>query len=358
MAMRKYQIFVSSTYNDLVREREVVIKAILEMGNIPVGMEMFSAADEEQWKLIARQIQESDYYVVIIAHRYGSTVEGVSYTEKEYDFAVSQGIPVLGFVIAESAAWPADRFERSASDQITRFKAKVQSKPVNFWTSADDLHGKVAISLMKQFATTPRPGWIRSTEAIDPTVVNELTRLSEENHRLRDELERRRSAEAFARLPDLEETLTIRFKLTSTSAREQTDRRSVDVTWHEILSRLGSSLLRDRPENAMPELLRYSVARTLQGLGIEVRPEYIDIESEDFRKVTLELLAHGLIDIKVETRQSPKGPYDFVRWSLTKQGRVLLLEKRDRLFYRSPAGSVDAKGPLQETPNPATTADA
>jgi Domain of unknown function (DUF4062) len=52
----KYQIFISSTYEDLKDEREQVIKACLEMGHIPVGMEMFSAADEEQWRIITRQI--------------------------------------------------------------------------------------------------------------------------------------------------------------------------------------------------------------------------------------------------------------------------------------------------------------
>jgi hypothetical protein len=46
--MIKYQVFVSSTYGDLRDEREQVIKAILEMGHIPVGMEMFSAGDESQ----------------------------------------------------------------------------------------------------------------------------------------------------------------------------------------------------------------------------------------------------------------------------------------------------------------------
>ena len=55
----KYQVFVSSTYEDLKIERDVVIKAVLEMGHIPVGMEMFSAADDEQWKVIARHIDES-----------------------------------------------------------------------------------------------------------------------------------------------------------------------------------------------------------------------------------------------------------------------------------------------------------
>lgn len=60
-----YQVFVSSTFEDLRVEREQVIKATLEMGHIPVGMEMFSAADGEQWRIITTQIDECDYYVTI-----------------------------------------------------------------------------------------------------------------------------------------------------------------------------------------------------------------------------------------------------------------------------------------------------
>jgi hypothetical protein len=41
--MKKYQIFMSSTYEDLKKERDQVSKSILEMGHIPIGMEMFNA---------------------------------------------------------------------------------------------------------------------------------------------------------------------------------------------------------------------------------------------------------------------------------------------------------------------------
>ena len=109
----KYQIFVSSTFEDLKEQRDGVIKSILKMGHIPVGMEMFNAADEEQWKVITRRIDESDYYVVVVAHRYGSQLpEGISFTEKEYDYAVSQEIPVLGFIIEDDADWPANRIDK------------------------------------------------------------------------------------------------------------------------------------------------------------------------------------------------------------------------------------------------------
>ncbi|WP_117037799.1 DUF4062 domain-containing protein, partial [Klebsiella pneumoniae] len=51
MESTKYQVFLSSTYSDLAEERESIIKAILEMYHIPIGMEMFSAEDEDQWEI-------------------------------------------------------------------------------------------------------------------------------------------------------------------------------------------------------------------------------------------------------------------------------------------------------------------
>jgi Domain of unknown function (DUF4062) len=85
VADRKYQVFVSSTYEDLQRERQEVMHALLELDCMPAGMELFPAADEDQWTLIKRVIDECDYYIVIVAGRYGSVgSSGMSYTEMEY----------------------------------------------------------------------------------------------------------------------------------------------------------------------------------------------------------------------------------------------------------------------------------
>ncbi|WP_122669439.1 DUF4062 domain-containing protein, partial [Pseudomonas viridiflava] len=160
----KYQIFVSSTYTDLKEPRDLVIKAILEMGHIPVGMEMFSAADEEQWSIIQRQIDQSDYYVLIAANRYGSvTAENISYTEKEYDYARSLQIPCLGFVLDPSASWPSHLTDTDPVqvESLNLFRAKVKQRPVSFWKNFDDLYGKCAVALMKAFITHPREGWVR-----------------------------------------------------------------------------------------------------------------------------------------------------------------------------------------------------
>src|SRR6185503_5392570 len=96
---KRYQVFVSSTYADLQHERQRVIQALMEMDCIPSGMELFPAADEEQLKFIKRVIDDCDYYLLIIGGRYGSVgADGVSYTEQEYEYAVSRGLKVIAVI--------------------------------------------------------------------------------------------------------------------------------------------------------------------------------------------------------------------------------------------------------------------
>lgn len=53
---KKYQFFISSIYEDLKVEREKAIFTILSMEQFPVGMELFSDADENQWDVISRRL--------------------------------------------------------------------------------------------------------------------------------------------------------------------------------------------------------------------------------------------------------------------------------------------------------------
>ena len=80
-------------------------------------------------------------------------------------------MPTLGFVIKEGAKWPGDRVEKSKA--LDAFKAKVKGKPVDFWSSGEELRGKVAIALMKAVNMIPRPGWVRASEAAGPGVLAE-----------------------------------------------------------------------------------------------------------------------------------------------------------------------------------------
>ena len=68
---KRYQIFISSTFRDLIDERQAVLKAVLELDHMPAGMELFPASDDSAWELIKDIIDGSDYYVLIVGGRDG-----------------------------------------------------------------------------------------------------------------------------------------------------------------------------------------------------------------------------------------------------------------------------------------------
>ena len=189
---RKYQVFVSSTYEDLFQARKKIIETVLSLYHFPVGMEMFSADDAEQWDIIRETIDGSDYYVVIIGHKYGSVApSGLSYTEMEYDYAKSLGIPVLAFIRDRNVGTkPHEReVEASKNQSLDKFVEKAKAnKMCNFWDSIDDLATKVAIALPKIIMRTPRTGWVRGDKSISNEISEELAELSLENRKLREKV--------------------------------------------------------------------------------------------------------------------------------------------------------------------------
>jgi hypothetical protein len=200
MSDKKYSVFISSTFEDLERERNSVLRAILEYGHFPLGMELWGAANDQQWNIISRQIDVADYYLVIVAQKYGSVVQGVSWTEREYDYAVERGVPVLGFVLKDGAQWSTTFIDKAdQAERLEQFKHKVKSRPVSFWSNTEDLRTAVILALGREIQATARVGWVRASEAMTPTTANEIARLSEENAKLRSELA------AFSRgvLPDV-----------------------------------------------------------------------------------------------------------------------------------------------------------
>jgi hypothetical protein len=162
---KRYQVFLSSTFKDLQEERVAVTQALLKTQRcIPAGMENFPSSGRPPWAVITSQLDVSDYVVLVIAGRYGSVTEdGVSFTEAEYDYATSRGIPVLAFLHADPMSLSASMVEtdKKAKVALDQFRAKVQANTTSFWTSASDLAHAVTNSLWQAFDDQPRPGWVR-----------------------------------------------------------------------------------------------------------------------------------------------------------------------------------------------------
>ncbi len=189
---KKYQVFLSSTYTDLIEERRSVSDALSKAGYIVQGMELFSASDEDQLKYIERIIDVSDYYVLIVGARYGSIdSDGVSYTEREFEYAVSRKIPVLAFLHQNPVSLAQDKSDMDSAKlgKLNLFREKLrQGRLLDFWNNAGDLCTKVVISVGQFVNINPGTGWVRGDNILNPNIVNTLEDLRKENELLKEKL--------------------------------------------------------------------------------------------------------------------------------------------------------------------------
>lgn len=98
---KKLQVFISSTYVDMIAERQKTVEAILDAGHIPAGMELFKSG-KSQMETIKRWIDESDVYCLLMGGRYGSVEDesGKSYTQLEYEYAESKRKPIIVILLS------------------------------------------------------------------------------------------------------------------------------------------------------------------------------------------------------------------------------------------------------------------
>jgi hypothetical protein len=192
---RRYQVFVSSTYEDLEEERREVIQALLAMGCIPAGMELFPATDDDQWTLIKREIDQSDYYIMISAGKYGSVhpTENKSFTQMEYEYAVSKGKPVIAFLHKDPGKLAVDKIEVDADrrQELEAFRGLAMSRHCKMWDSCDSLAKAVYQSIHSVMREKPSPGWVRATGVYDES---EMLALKNRHLQLENELQPLRQA--------------------------------------------------------------------------------------------------------------------------------------------------------------------
>jgi hypothetical protein len=273
---KKYQVFISSTFDDLKEHRDAVVKAVLQLGHLPVGMEMFNAGDQTQWETIKSYIDSSDYYLVILAHRYGSKdpASGLSYTENEYDYAGEQGVPRLGFVIDKTATWPADRVEAKAKKKLDDFKRKVGSaRVIKFWDTVDKLAYHVSLSLGNEITINPRVGWVRATEAASPQVAEQLANLVRENKEFQIQIaesQRRNKIDSLRKLinetqitSDKDSTVEVNlYDVFMAVCALQPNARKADVSNKIDNNRGSDDRFYNAIENALKELVRLGLMIT------------------------------------------------------------------------------------------------
>ena len=177
---RKFSIFISSTYEDLKKERQALIGVALENNFIPVGMEQFHAAPASQWNVITKMIDECDFYLLVIGGRYGSIDEksGLSYTEKEYNYAKSKRLPVLVLIkkpliiTANEQDFGDDKYEKMKKLEEFRKKVENDGNTVDYFENLDNLKYIASPTFSNAISyANENAGWVRYRDIV--AIINE-----------------------------------------------------------------------------------------------------------------------------------------------------------------------------------------
>ena len=117
-------VFLSATLSDLVKERKAALYVFNSTGILPFSMEAFPADYREKEDFIKKLIFEADYFALIIGGKYGEYLyprEKLSFTEWEYDTAVSYNKKILAFVPRNLDLIPANKTDND-KDKYLRLK--------------------------------------------------------------------------------------------------------------------------------------------------------------------------------------------------------------------------------------------
>lgn len=373
---RRFQVFVSSTFLDLKDERAAVISALLQLEAMPAGMELFPAANDDAWTLIKRVIDLSDYYILVIGGKYGSTdpETEISYTEMEYEYAVEQKKPVMAFLHSDPDELKVKDAEtdEQARAKLTAFREKVkQSKHIKTWSNADDLAGKVALSFASFKQTYPAVGWIRGDVQTSTESLSELNELRKRVAGMEKELDAARSgpppeAAGLASgddAADLEVTYTAEVRLDSQGRYEPSKKftltRRESMSWNDIFACAGPDLLDEADEDTIRSRISSWVT---QQFGADARATSVEIIAEHegpiqmvlgvngaltddaFGTLIIQLRALGLLT-KSERARSVKDKSTY--WTLTPYGDAHLTTLRAISRHAGSDGVVTSGEPAE-----------
>lgn len=330
----KFQVFVSSTYRDLVEERQEVMQALLELDCIPVGMELFPAADDDQWTLIKRLIDDCDYYILIVGGRYGSiNGEGISYTQMEYEYALNKGIPIISFLHKDP-----DKIETGKSEKdptlkvrLDDFKKLVQQKMCRYWESPADLGSQVSRSLVKLIKDKPMPGWVKADLLPSEDSTKEILNLKNQIEILHEQLAKT-SSEAPKGIDDLqqgEDKFLLEFTFKYWTHSWEVYNVEMEMTYNQIYFLISPSMVDEAYEYSLKQTINsYAKNALLKTKLSKFRASDINsftILDSNFQTLKIQFRALGLITQSIRKRSiKDTGTY----WTLTPFGDNLMVKLR------------------------------
>ena len=322
---KRYQVFVSSTYEDLQEERREVMQALLELDCIPAGMELFPASSEDQWSLIKRVIDDCDYYLLIIAGRYGSTNDkGISYIQMEFEYALSKGKPIIAFLHKNP-----DKIESGKTEKTTKgkklledFRTKAKKNLVRFWDTPVELGSVVSRSMVSLIKNFPAEGWVKAGSIVDEKSIKEISRLQNENKSLREQLDtiKTQVPAGTEKLQQGEDIFLVDFCLNYYYVSKKA-LFSEQFTWNELYGTIAPHMIGECSEYDIETALEEFIAKKMRSKSEDVN-FYCEISKESFGQIKVQFKALGLIRLSDRKHSGNNKIY----WTLTPYGDYVMTQ--------------------------------
>lgn len=339
---KRYQIFVSSTFEDLQEERKEVMQALLELDCIPAGMELFPASNDDQWSLIKKVIDDSDYYLLIVGGRYGSVNEkGVSYTQMEFEYALEAGKPIISFLSKDPDSIILKKSEKAeeGKKKLEEFKIMAQRKMIKYWTTPQDLGSIVSRSIIKLIKDFPAVGWVKANKLLDENSTQEILRLKNENELLKHQLleATNKAPEGTEYLSQGDEMYNIRYTYRKSDSPDFTHpydpmyNEQFNTAWNDIFSSISPIMMDEVSDSELRKGMNAFIQEN-QSEFLRKKECYtsgylneFNISDSDFQTIKVQLRALGLITKSSRTR-SIKDTQTY--WTLTQYGDNVMTKLR------------------------------
>lgn len=358
---KKYQIFVSSTFRDLLEERQAVLEAILELNHIPCGMEAFPANNSTPFELIQRMIDDSDYYILIIGGRYGSLSEnGISYTEMEYDYASEKKKQILCFIHSSPADLAIKNVDtkNALSKKLEKFKQKASKHIVKHWSNKFDLKSYVLSSLSIAFQLNPMPGWIKLKEEYDQSFLVKLNELQSKYNELQDkyiQLKEKSLIDTGIDVEKYNQKIKLEFFISSNdnfgndrAINPKRDKlHEIEFTYLELLFGLSDTILSLNSEYIIAAKISSLIFNMLQGTpqyeallkkenADKIADNFFTITLKTYKRIKIQFVSFGWIELDYINRLHAdynNHRYESISeaWRLSTLGKRLISENIDSL---------------------------
>jgi len=308
---KRYQVFISATYSDLREERAVAMQTLPALGCLPTSLEQHNQSLSAM-VAIRRQIDESDYYLLLLGSRYGSLMpSGVSYIHMEYVYAATKQKPMIILMQESPDTRAAELQEKTPEGRLkfTDFRKQLQREreSILYWRDARDLEMLLQQFMPEFIRRHPANGWIRVGKN-NPDKSLDLQKECDALRKRVQELEQERekwlksaNAQNNETLAKGEDLFEVQYKCRAYAGGNCQDIYAKSrLSWNELLVSFGPHLLQPQPE----EIILAKINERLQSGALqEVQREspkthaVVDIQVTPlcFNTIKMQFLTLGLL---------------------------------------------------------------